>query len=209
MYRMVCKPYIAFDKSELNELGRYRHEVFIKKLKWDLISTSSDKDIELDEFDSSDALYVIVYNENSEIVGCSRLIQTLSPYLLADIFPYLCDGELPKNSLNWEISRYAAHGHKLESTPFDIFKFSMQLAKMHGASNLVAVTTTVIERYFLRKGVSIERLGKVIRQGKDNLVALSFDTDQFSEDSSLNIIQHGDSFSTHHPQYNQLNYAHL
>ncbi|UIP27412.1 acyl-homoserine-lactone synthase [Photobacterium sp. TLY01] len=189
MYRLVCTQFLNFDKNELDDLGRFRHDVFIKQLKWDLNITSSEEGIETDEFDTESARYVIAYNDNDKIVGCARLIPTYSPYLLSDVFPYLCESDLPRDIATWEISRYAAYGHELESLPFDIFKFAMQLAGMHGVKHLVAVTTVAIERYFLRRGVILHRMGKVNRKGKDKLIALSFPVEQFDDDDFLNVIE--------------------
>ncbi|MBD8512839.1 GNAT family N-acetyltransferase [Photobacterium sp. WH77] len=189
MYRLVCTQFLNFDKNELDDLGRFRHDVFIKQLKWDLNITSLEEGIENDEFDTESALYVIAYNENDKIVGCARLIPSYSPYLLSDVFPYLCDSELPRDIATWEISRFAAYGHELESLPFDILKFSLQLAGMHGVKQLVAVTTVAIERYFLRRGVTLNRMGKVTKKGRDKLIALSFPVEQFDDNKLLNVIE--------------------
>ncbi len=55
-----------------------------------------------------------------------------------------------------------------------IFWSSLQCAWYLGASSVVAVTTTAMERYFVRNGVILQRLGPPQKVKGETLVAISF-----------------------------------
>jgi hypothetical protein len=67
-------------------IGHYRYKVFVKHLGWPLPSSD---EVELDEFDGPNAVYVSSHNENGLINGVARLLPTTEPYLLEKIFPFL------------------------------------------------------------------------------------------------------------------------
>ena len=51
---------------------------------------------------------------------------------------------------------------------------SLHHAWSHGANQVVAVTTPALERYFLKNGVQLSRLGAPQRVNNDLVVALRF-----------------------------------
>ncbi len=99
-------------RSELNNypamleaMFRLRYRVFHERLAW-RVSTRGDK--EHDSFDDLNPLYLLANNDNGELVGTWRMLPTVGPYLLRDVFPQLLDGgPAPANPNIWEGSRFA------------------------------------------------------------------------------------------------------
>ncbi|NVZ62968.1 GNAT family N-acetyltransferase [Pseudomonas gingeri] len=179
MYRFVCRRFADMDKDALEKLGRFRHEVFIGNLRWDVVSLHPLPGIEIDQFDTDGTIFITALDSKGQVVGCTRLLPTTQPYLLGEVFPRLCDKPVPRDAKVWELSRYAAISEVSGTLGISLFKVSMQFAHMQGVRDVVAVTTQSLERYFLRHGVELRRLGGSLSRGKDKLVALCFPTHQF------------------------------
>jgi N-acyl-L-homoserine lactone synthetase len=149
----------------IERLGRYRHEVFIERLGW---VVESSKGCELDRFDRADTVYVAVEDTQSHIAGCARLLPTMQPYLLGEVFPQLLHGSPPPRDEHiWELSRFASmdFGQPV-STPLAQFSSSstalllrgaMDCAARHGARRLITVSPLGIERLVRRLGVRASR----------------------------------------------------
>ena len=76
------------------------------------------KGIEHDQFDGPDTGYVITRDVTRSICGCARLLPTLAPYLLANVFPQLLGAmAAPKTLRLWERSRFSTHVMRRSSGP--------------------------------------------------------------------------------------------
>ncbi|MDU2610390.1 MAG: acyl-homoserine-lactone synthase, partial [Pseudomonas aeruginosa] len=51
MIELLSESLEGLSAAMIAELGRYRHQVFIEKLGWDVVSTSRVRDQEFDQFD--------------------------------------------------------------------------------------------------------------------------------------------------------------
>lgn len=67
---------------------RIRHDVYVGERKWMKLARADG--LERDQFDNDNALYVLAM-EDDKVVGGSRLIPTLKPHLLSEVFPYLAN----------------------------------------------------------------------------------------------------------------------
>lgn len=158
MIELLSESLEGLSAAMIAELGRYRHQVFIEKLGWDVVSTSRVRDQEFDQFDHPQTRYIVAMGRQG-ICGCARLLPTTDAYLLKEVFAYLCSETPPSDPSVWELSRYAASAADDPQLAMKIFWSSLQCAWYLGASSVVAVTTTAMERYFVRNGVILQRLG--------------------------------------------------
>ena len=69
---------------------RLRYDTFKVRLGWDVETT--DEGHEIDCFDRLPEAQYIIAKGPSEIDGCWRLLPTLGPNMLADVFPELLQG---------------------------------------------------------------------------------------------------------------------
>ena len=159
-------------------IGRYRHQVFVRSLQWELPATG---DIELDEFDVESAVHVLARGEHGAVVGYARLLPTTQNYLLATHFPQLIEGGKPVCSpFVWELSRYAASdvscGAATRSLQMQtrvgkrLLLEATRFVESQGGRQIVFCTTLAIERLAQRWGVDIERLGPALHDGHEWLV---------------------------------------
>lgn len=152
------------------QLGVYRYDVFIEHLGWNLNVRDG---LELDQFDrDNETVYVVAQQEDGTIQGCARLLPTLGPYLLSEVFPQLLNGlEPPSSSDVWELSRFAAvdlskktgSGASAQySSPvaLALIQAAMDCARQQGAKRLITVSPVGVERLLIsRAGIVAHRAG--------------------------------------------------
>ena len=150
-----------------NRVSRYRHEVFVQRLGWNLQTPDG---IEIDQFDRADTVYVVAQDDAGEIAGCGRLLPTTRPYLLSEIFPQLLNGAPPPSSpAVWELSRFCAVdlnaklcgplSQMVSPVAVKIVRAALSCAASLGASQLITVSPVGIERLIRRAGLRCHRAG--------------------------------------------------
>ena len=182
-------------QSELNiSMARYRYQVFVKQLGW--ILPCDDDGMELDKYDRSDTVYVTALDELGGICGCARLLPTVRPYLLKDLFPTLLPKDMPApvSPHVWELSRFAARPGLIDSylsrspagrsvSPLEwavrpLLASVVECAARLGARQLVGVTFLSMERLFRRLGVRAYRGGPEQNIDGKRVVACWIDIDR-------------------------------
>lgn len=88
----------------LTSMFEARKQVFVDLLKWDV--PVLEERFELDQYDDTHAAYLIVANSDGEHLGSARLLQTTRPHILADLYPELCAGPVPRGARTLEITRF-------------------------------------------------------------------------------------------------------
>lgn len=80
-----------------------RKQVFVDTLNWDI---PHDGVQEADQYDNDLADYLILRDVASgDHLGSVRLLPTTGSHMLADVFPFLCEGTLPRGPSVREITR--------------------------------------------------------------------------------------------------------
>ena len=153
-----------------SKVANYRHKVFVERLGWQLKTFGN---MEQDQFDRDDTIYVISRDEYGDISGCARLLPTTQPYLLGEVFPQLLNGmSIPNSPDVWELSRFAAVDINAKATP-EAGQFSSPIALMllhetitfaaeKGAKRVITVTGVGAERLLKRAGINAHRVGPPI-----------------------------------------------
>ncbi|MDE2077541.1 MAG: N-acylhomoserine lactone synthase [Burkholderiales bacterium] len=164
-------------------MARYRHKVFIEKLDWQL---AVEHDIELDQFDGPDTLYVIALNDRGQVTGVARLLPTTGAYLLKEVFPQLLDGvQVPCSETIWELSRFAAVDFDAARTSpmsqfsspvaVELLQACIDVAHSKGADALITVSPIGVERLLRRAGFKAHRAAAPKTINGDDLVACVLD----------------------------------
>ncbi|HZW14430.1 MAG TPA: acyl-homoserine-lactone synthase [Noviherbaspirillum sp.] len=154
-----------------NALAEYRHKIFIERLGWPLPVEDGK---ERDQFDHPDTLYVVTRDDNGAICGCARLLPTMKPYLLSEVFPHLLGGAaVPHATEVWELSRFAAatvapnQNVDAAVNTRKLLAGAVKMAAEQGAQRLITVSPLGIERLLHRMGVHAHRAGApVLVDGK-------------------------------------------
>lgn len=89
----------------MQELYSFRYTVACGEMGWKLPDAKNEMDI--DQFDNDDAIHFIDKNGEGKIIACARLVPTLGPNMLRDIFPEFCEsGQPPCSTDIYEFTRY-------------------------------------------------------------------------------------------------------
>jgi N-acyl-L-homoserine lactone synthetase len=147
-------------------LASYRHKVFIEALQWPLPDMDG---FERDQFDRDDTLYVVARELDGEVCGCARLLPTTRAYLLGEVFPEMMNGApVPCASDVWELSRFATMPvgapvplprEETQMRRRQLLGAVVQAALARGATRLILVTVSGVERLMRNLGVHAHRAG--------------------------------------------------
>ncbi|MBV1691397.1 autoinducer synthase [Novosphingobium sp. G106] len=88
----------------LRAMFEARKHVFVDLLKWDIPVLAGTW--ELDQFDDREATYLIISDGNGGHFASSRLLKTVGPHILGELYPDLVDGEVPSGANILEITRF-------------------------------------------------------------------------------------------------------
>lgn len=88
----------------LRAMFEARKRVFVDLLKWDVPVLAGTW--EIDHFDNPDATYLVVTDGGEGHMASARLLKTTDAHILADLYPALVDGEVPRGHDVYEITRF-------------------------------------------------------------------------------------------------------
>jgi N-acyl-L-homoserine lactone synthetase len=180
--KTVCTG-MELDHMARRALAAYRYSVFIERLGWQLPAAAG---WEEDAYDRPDTVYAFLRDERERICGCARLLPTLSPYLLEEVFPHLLDGmTMPRSATVWELSRFSsaspvgAHGQPGASgdVTAPLLAAALEAASVRGAERVVTVSPIGILRLLKRMGVTAMPIGSTQRVDGAPVAALCIDID--------------------------------
>ena len=126
--------------SDMEAAWKLRHQVFVEEKQWMDLDKPDKR--EIDQFDDENALHMLAW-DNDELIGYQRLLPTTSPNLLSDVYPQLCEGELPKSPAVWEWTRYAvkkehrARGRMLSPVANHLLSAIVEWGLEHEVSSVV------------------------------------------------------------------------
>jgi len=167
--------------AALRAMFAARKQVFIDKLQWDL--PALDGRFELDQFDTPDARYLILLDpDDLRHRASARLLPTMGPHLLGDIYSHLCADGAPSSEGVWEISRFCLDPAQ---TPAECRDARNQLvtaladyALHHGISEYVGVAEAGWYHTISKFGWTCRTLGPVQRDSACRILALSIAIDE-------------------------------
>jgi len=166
---------------DIQHLYAYRYAVFVERLRWAL--PGAQNGLEIDQFDRPDTIHVMARNEGGHICGCARLLPTVRPYLLSEVFPQLMHGEpLPASDDIWELSRFSASDLSNVASPTwicrEVMAATVTCAIEVGAKRLIAVTSKGVERILGRLGINWQPAGSSMRIDGQALFAFWVEIDE-------------------------------
>ncbi|MEY9186480.1 MULTISPECIES: acyl-homoserine-lactone synthase [Bradyrhizobium] len=157
-------------------MHRLRGRVFKERLDWDV---SVSNGLEIDQYDSFKPTYLLVL-EQTDVVGCVRLLPTIGRNMLADTFSELLDGNpAPKATTIWESSRFCVDTRTVAATAeiglsnatFLLFAAMLEWGQQRDLQAIATVTDLRMERILRRAGWYLDRLGMPRQIGSTKAVA--------------------------------------
>jgi acyl homoserine lactone synthase len=163
--------------DELAEMYRLRYRVFEERLDWDVTVSG---DMEIDEYDTFNPVYLLHSQSPGRIAGCVRLLPTTGPNMLRNSFPVLLGANpAPESPQIWESSRFsldiapagnAARGG-LSPPTYELFAGMVEFGLERGLTDIVTVTDVRMERILRRAGWPLRRIHSARQIGNTMAVA--------------------------------------
>lgn len=182
----------SLSAQDRDSMYRLRYDTFHKRLGWQVHTEDGREFDEFDRFDNTH--YIIGKAQDGTVDAHWRLLPTLGPYMLKDVFPELLDGHpAPQTGEVWELSRFAlatdrlATGEHGGNTQIGFGRLSMALLReagnfafANGIKRYVTVTTAAIERMLNQTGLHVTRLGHPRKIGEVRTVSCFIEIDEKS-----------------------------
>jgi acyl-homoserine lactone synthase len=87
----------------IEEHFRIRHDIYVGERGWADLERSDGR--EVDQFDTETATYLLGITPKGRVVAGSRLVPSLEPHLLSDVFPHLAERGVPRAADIFEWTR--------------------------------------------------------------------------------------------------------
>lgn len=145
------------DPGLVDALFRFRKELFIDLMGWDLASSEGR---ERDGFDTPAAAYCALFRDEA-LIGCFRAIRTDGDYLVRCVFPGLATFKAyPQRRDAWEISRFGVMPveNRIEAARVN-YALMFRFAQLRQAATLVALADLTYERFLTQIGIRTRRYG--------------------------------------------------
>jgi acyl homoserine lactone synthase len=167
----------------LDEMHKLRARVFQGRLGWEVSVTDG---MERDLFDDLNPAHVVCLDQDGDVVGCMRLLQTTGAHMLADVFYDILDGEPPLRSAQvWEATRFCIDTQKLKGgkkrnsisyVTSEVMIGAFEYAQKAGVLDAIAVIDPVMNRVLKRSGnAPYDYLGSAKPMGKVTAMAAMMD----------------------------------
>lgn len=191
-HRIVTGTLDALTDADREGMFRLRYEVFHERLGWQVQTHDG---LEIDTYDRlASAQYIIARSPANEVDACWRILPTLGPNMLRDVFPELMHGApAPAAADVWELSRFALATDRLAASEsagnpqvgfgelsVALMAEATRFAEANGISRFVTVTTAAIERMLKKQGVNVYRAGAPMRIGNVLTVACYIEIDEIT-----------------------------
>jgi acyl-homoserine lactone synthase len=161
--------------EELRQAQRLRHRVFVEERNWKALRKPDGH--EVDQFDTPSAINILAI-EGSAVVGYSRLLSTLEPHLLSDVYPHLAQRRAPQAPDVFEWTRYCVAPEKRGETAIGnvgsrLLYGVLDYAFNEGMSSLTMQTDPIWATRFFDFGFEVEPLGLPVVLDGEPVVALA------------------------------------
>lgn len=163
--------------AALRAMFSARKRVFVDMLKWD-VPVLADA-YELDQFDTPEATYLVLTDEENGHRASARLLRTDGPHILGDLFPMLCRESVPERPDYREITRFCIEPTLARSerrrARNELISALVDNALETGLLGYTAVATPGWYRQIATFGWDCRALGDECLVGRETLVALQIE----------------------------------
>lgn len=150
----------------LDSMQRFHDQVFLQRDGWSLQPIPRMNAAKRDEYDTAEAVYLVVTDESCRVTASARLLASTGPYMLRSSFPELLGGNpAPSDPITWELSRFVTAtgpgtGERVRSLPaftLDLLALVAEAGRQRSARRIILPTTVVVERLLMRAHVDVHR----------------------------------------------------
>lgn len=162
---------------ELHEMHRQRKAVFVDSIGWDIPVIG---DMEIDRYDRRDTTYLIAKAEadSPQVLASVRLLPTIRPHLMNDLFLDACNGAAPCGPAIWEASRFCVNrglrGRRARlALLWQMVCGVSETALLFGVEQITFVANAALLPLMLDCGWPAGVLGPTLQDGADEMTAVA------------------------------------
>ncbi|HEX8903099.1 acyl-homoserine-lactone synthase [Vitreimonas sp.] len=175
MIQIITRENRALFHHALTEMHRQRRRLFIDEMGWGLAEIAG---LEIDQFDSEDAIYLIEMNARGEVLQSARLIPTTRPHMLSEKFASLCSTAPPSSPAIWEASRFCPAPETPKGAPrrrllARMIAAILETGLLFGMERVTFVASAALAPLARTAGWRVHALGPVVRAKRDRLAAFA------------------------------------
>jgi acyl homoserine lactone synthase/acyl-homoserine lactone synthase len=180
MHGTTIQNFSSPQDAALRGMFAARKRVFVDILKWDVPVLAGE--FEVDQFDNTQAEYLVLTDPDGEHLASARLLRTDRPHILWDLYAHLCDRPIPAGPCVREITRFC-----LDPRPRApirrrarnaLVTALAERALSEGITDYTGVASFAWFEQIAEFGWVCDALGPPIGTGPDRLVALHISIDQ-------------------------------
>jgi acyl-homoserine lactone synthase len=167
-------------RLQIEESYRIRHRIYVSERGWKDLERPDQR--EVDQFDNEHAIYLLALDERDRrVIGGSRLIPTLRPHLLSEVFPQLASARtLPRAANIYEWTRFYVvperrEAHAISDVACSIMCGVQEYCLNEDIARLSIVTEPFWIPRFVRLGWNPQPLGLPIQWQGMEVVGITVD----------------------------------
>ncbi|MBV9542093.1 MAG: GNAT family N-acetyltransferase [Alphaproteobacteria bacterium] len=182
MIEVVTSRNALLYKDALADMFHLRHRIFVEKMGWEALRKPAR--IEKDQFDTDDAIYLLLTEEDGTVIGTHRMLPTVKPHLFSDVFPNACAVRgVQRGEKILELTRTCVDEERLDKHATEkarkrlmvgLFEFCLRA----GYEQVTIFTPTDLLFRYLLIGIDIKPLGMPLDIDGNKQVAVIVRTDE-------------------------------
>src|SRR6185312_8149319 len=163
MIDVVTSQNAVLYKDALESMFRLRHRIFVERMGWEALRKPDG--IEKDQFDTPDAVYLILQDDNGEVIGSHRLLPTVKPHLFSELFADMCNVRGVKRGPNvYELNRTCVDEDRLDRKKQEwarqqIISGLVEFSARAGIDQVTILTPLEVMFRYMLIGVDVKPLG--------------------------------------------------
>jgi acyl-homoserine lactone synthase len=171
--------------DEIEQMHRHRHRVFVEGMKWKALESPDGLDI--DEFDTPNATYLLAIDGEGIVRGSCRLIPSWRPHMLRNLFPDYVEGDAPNGPGVWEWTRHAPGDRTFAKEINHQARFLINIAvyefaASRGIETFIGIADCQIVPRMLDLGWKVEPIGLPVNYGEGVGYAFKMHVDPANND---------------------------
>jgi N-acyl-L-homoserine lactone synthetase len=158
-------------------MHQQRKAVFVDRQGWNVPVIG---DMEIDSYDGEDTTYLIAKSDcdSRQVLAAARLLPTVRPHLMADLFLAACDGRVPSGPSTWEVSRFCVNPaivrrRKRVELLWEMACAVIETTLLYGVEQVTFVANAALLPLALDCGWQAARLGPTLPDGDDEITAVA------------------------------------
>jgi acyl-homoserine lactone synthase len=161
-------------EADLIQMYRQRKAIFVDHARWKVPVVG---DQEIDCYDREDTIYLLAKERlDSPLLASVRLLSTMKPHLMGDLFTAACRDAPPCGSAVWEVSRFCTTtdlpGRRIRlDLLWEVICGVMETALLYGIDQVIFAANRALLPLALTCGWEAGRLGETLRDEDDEVTA--------------------------------------